>query len=478
MLRLDGYVRVSRVGGREGEGYISPTVQRDAIEGYARELGGDVVAWHDDQDLSGGNVERPGFQAALGRLSARETDGVIVMRIDRFARSVADGAAVVRDIVDRGQVFASCHERIDPRTPEGKYMLTSFLANAELFLDQAKASWWTAKSRAVARGAHIGPTPIGYQRIPKGEPRSGCLVPDPIYGSAITKLFARAAGKVMSDTDLARWMTKMAPRKSGQPWQSSEIRRWLGNRIYLGEVRYGSLVNANAHEPLTDVESFAAAQRAPGAPRAASTRTFPLSGLVRCACCRYSMGGFNYGGANHTTPIYRCGHASTRGCPEASVIVAARLEEHVHELVRQHLRGLELQAADARLDLVELDREASEAEAELDTFTLDLGARRRLGEDAWQRALDVRVADRDAKREARDRAYSTSGLVAVARTVDDLDHADLSDLLRGMVRHVFVRRRPRGADVADRVLVIWSDDPRAIDVPGPHRSGPFEPVRW
>jgi site-specific DNA recombinase len=187
-VRLDGYIRVSRVGGREGEGYISPPVQREAIEAYAGDLGGEIVAWHDDQDYSGGNVERPGFQRVLERLREGQTDGIVVMRIDRFARSVADGAAIVRAITDRDQVFASCHERIDPRTPEGKYMLNSFLANAELFLDQGKASWFTAKARAVARGAHIGPTPIGYRRIPKGQERSGCLLPHPVYGSAITDL--------------------------------------------------------------------------------------------------------------------------------------------------------------------------------------------------------------------------------------------------------------------------------------------------
>src|SRR5437879_3942876 len=122
-LHLDGYVRVSRVGGRQGEGYISPTVQREAIEAYASELGGQIVAWHQDEDYSGANAARPDFQAALERLRAGESDGLVVMRIDRFARSVADGAAIVRDIVAAGQVFASCHERIDSRTPEGKYML-------------------------------------------------------------------------------------------------------------------------------------------------------------------------------------------------------------------------------------------------------------------------------------------------------------------------------------------------------------------
>ncbi|HEX5955690.1 MAG TPA: recombinase family protein, partial [Solirubrobacterales bacterium] len=118
-LKLDGYLRVSRVGGRDGEGYISPEVQREAIEGYAQDLGGEIVAWHDDQDYSGGNIERPGFQAALERLRGGDSGGIVVMAIDRFARSVADGAAIVKEIIDRDQVFASCQERIDPRTDEG-----------------------------------------------------------------------------------------------------------------------------------------------------------------------------------------------------------------------------------------------------------------------------------------------------------------------------------------------------------------------
>ena len=473
-LRLDGYVRVSRVGGREGEGYIAPVVQRESIESYASELSGEIVAWHQDEDYSGGNIDRPDFQAALERLRGGETDGIVVMKVDRFARSVADGASIVREIVDAGQVFASCHERIDPRTPEGKYMLTSFLANAELFLDQAKASWWTAKARAVARGAHIGPTPIGYQRIAKGEKDSGRLVPHPTYAPAIRELFGRAASSTDGDSALARWMTSRAPRVGGAPWQPSEIRRWLSNRVYLGEVRYGDLVNAEAHTPLTDPDTWERCQRTPGKQRRAHSR-FLLAGLVRCAHCRYAMGGQTYGGASGSTPVYRC---SGRRCKAPSVITADRVESHVRELVPERVRGLELEAAAEGVDLEAVDRSYEEAEAELRAFAADVNARRRLGEAVWQDLLTGRADHRDAMREARERAYARSQVVAVAADVEDLDHDALRDLLSGMVRHVFVRRAPRGADVADRVLVIWSDDPRAIEVPGPHRSGPFESVRW
>jgi site-specific DNA recombinase len=477
-LKLDGYLRVSRVGGRAGEGYISPAVQREAIESYAGELDGKIVAWHDDQDVSGGTVERPAFQHVLERLRAGESDGIVVMKIDRFARSVADGASIVREIIDAGQVFASCQERIDPRTPEGKYMLTSFLANAELFLDQAKASWWTSKARAIARGAHIGPTPIGYERIPKGEPNSGKLLPHPTYGPAITDLFARAANGSGGDSALARWMSERAPRAGGAPWQPSEIRRWLSNHVYLGEVHYGELVNTEAHDRLTDPDTWERCQRKPGVQRRPHSR-FLLSGSLRCSSCRYAMGGFSYGGGrDQNTPVYRCGKGRNRGCDEPSVITARLLDDHVRELVLDRVRGLELEAAGDGIDLTTVDQDYDQAEAELHAFASDLNARRALGEAGWQEALEQRVGDRDAKRAARASAYSQSQLVAVARDVEDLDHDGLRDLFAGMLRTVFIRRRPRGADVADRVLVIWSDDPCEIDLPGPHRSGPFGPIRW
>ena len=87
------------------------------------------------------------------------------MALVALSAATADGSKIIREIVDRNQVFASCHERIDPRTDEGRYMLRSFLSNAELFLDQAKTRWKTAKARAIARGAHIGPTPNGYLKV-------------------------------------------------------------------------------------------------------------------------------------------------------------------------------------------------------------------------------------------------------------------------------------------------------------------------
>ncbi len=465
-MRLLGYIRVSRIGGREGEGYISPSVQREAIEGYARELEGTIGDWLTDEDYSGGTTDRPAFQRALGELESGSADGLVVFKVDRFARSVADGMRIVREIVDRGQVFASCTERIDPRTPEGRYMLASFLNNGELFLEQMKAGWWTSKRRAIARGVHIGPTPVGYLRE-----RSKPLSPDPVLGPAMTALFDRAAAGRDGDTALARWMSERVPPEGRRPWQASEIRRWLSSRVYLGEVRYGELVNTEAHPPLTDPETFERCQREPRLQRKAHSR-FLLSGLVRCAGCRYSMGGQTYGGHDGAKPVYRC---TNRSCPEPAVILTRRLDGYVRKLAIDYAEGMAATRSPAG-DLQSLDARLLEAEAELNAFAADLEARRMLGEDGWRSALAVRAAARDEARQARDVAYAQAEASSLVLGVRDLDWHRLRDFLRTTVRAVYVRRGRLA--VAERCLVEFADHPDPFDLPGPHHSGPFEPIRF
>src|SRR5580765_6916877 len=47
-VKMDGYVRVSRTGGREGESFISPKLQREGVEAYAKARGWRIDQWHED----------------------------------------------------------------------------------------------------------------------------------------------------------------------------------------------------------------------------------------------------------------------------------------------------------------------------------------------------------------------------------------------------------------------------------------------
>ena len=466
-VKLCGYIRVSRVGGREGEGYISPDLQRQAISAYAAEMGGEVARWFTDEDFSGGSIERPGFQQALKDIRAGKLDGIVVMKIDRFARSVADGASVIRELVESGKVFASCQERIDPATPEGKFMLTSFLANAELFLDQSKAGWRAAKSRAIARGAPIGPTPFGYLRVKSpatkknhvspteaarltgGEPAVGTVIPDPETGPIVTEVFRRAAaGETLAD--IASWVNRHHPVSDRRPYTGPEIRRWLTNRFYLGEIHYGELSATGCHQPLTDPTTFAAAKPGPARAKKRSD-SLPLVGLLRCENCKNPMTGNRFGGSNHDRPVYRCASR----CGKGAVISASIVEEFVFDAVRESIKGWEL--AGSPVDVAELDRAVLEAEEELDAFVSNTKIRASLGPDKWADGMAVRSRALEEARSQRDAVLRDQTILSI--DLESATEQDLRSFAFSVIAAVYVGRG-RGTD---RLRVVWASDDHQAD---------------
>lgn len=129
--RFDGYIRVSRRLGRKGPGYISPTVQREAIARWAEHRGVKIVAWHVDEDESGGTQDRPGLREAIRRIENGETQGIAWWRLNRFARNVAGAIEDVKRVQALGGHLAFVEEDIDPTGPFGSFILTVLLARGE-----------------------------------------------------------------------------------------------------------------------------------------------------------------------------------------------------------------------------------------------------------------------------------------------------------------------------------------------------------
>src|SRR5215218_4499381 len=97
-MRLVGYVRVSQVRGRSGERFISPAVQRERIESWARALDHELVAVYEELDESGARADRPKLLEAIRRIESRECHGLIVHKADRFGRGLIDGLQQIERI--------------------------------------------------------------------------------------------------------------------------------------------------------------------------------------------------------------------------------------------------------------------------------------------------------------------------------------------------------------------------------------------
>src|SRR4051794_29161888 len=113
VLNLDGYVRVSQVRGRGGDSFIAPAVQRDRIHAWVSAYGHQLAVVHEELDESGARADRPRLLEAIGRVERGESDGIVVAKLDRFARSLVDGLQLIERVQKAGGTFVSVADGLD-----------------------------------------------------------------------------------------------------------------------------------------------------------------------------------------------------------------------------------------------------------------------------------------------------------------------------------------------------------------------------
>jgi site-specific DNA recombinase len=478
-MRVDGYTRVSRVSGREGETFISPTLQRESISAWANANGHQLAKIHEDLDQPGSTLDRPGLKGALERLEAGETAGIVCARLDRFGRSVQDSANLLARIREAGGTLFTVAEGINTSGYMGKFLADIFAALGELELNRIRENWNSARAAAVARGVHVsGRVPFGYRRR-----KDGRLQPDDATAPLVRDLFRRRIGGD-SWAKLAGCLNEQDARTpwGGGAWSIGTVRTVIRNRVYLGEARAGKkIANASAHEPLIDLATFEAANRAKGvAPERSGRASGLLSGTLRCAGCRYAMKA-SQGQTRHGKLFleYRCksSRSETAGgrCPAPAAVKAAVIEPHV---LGEFFRFIgEYRAAgfepDAAIELGESELAASEAELEaaLDTrlaeaLDTDSEAYLRLVRQRRDAVEDARAQLAEVRRSAE---VLPEDAVDLSALWPDLTLYEQRKLLASTFDCVFVRRTPSGggaADIATRAWICWHGEAPALPVRG------------
>src|SRR5262245_12836598 len=141
---VDGYIRVSRVAGREGESFIAPEVQRKKIAEWAKLHEVEVVRWWEELDQSGAKRARSMFQQALERCERGETGGIVVARLDRFARSAVDALEAIKRLNEADARLVSVEDNFDGSTAMGRFAIGILTLIAELELERITENWSTA----------------------------------------------------------------------------------------------------------------------------------------------------------------------------------------------------------------------------------------------------------------------------------------------------------------------------------------------
>jgi site-specific DNA recombinase len=451
-MTADGYVRVSRRAGREGESFISPEVQRQRIDGWAGANGVRVVQWWEEIDQSGARRERPLFQEALARCERGVTGGIIVAKLDRFARSAIDALESIRRLNEAGARLVSVEDGFDGSTPMGRFAIGILTLIAELELERIRENWDSAVREAVRRGVHISArVPTGYRRD-----ESGRLVRDEPAASAIAEAFRRRALGVPV-AEIARFLDAEGVRpSSGNPhWSVQGVRGLLRNRVYLGEARGGSVQNADAHEPIVTQAEFDAAQAQvsllPAHDGSIASQAM-LGGLLRCGGCGHTLkitGSLNRR-TGRRVPIYYCVGRYAKGlCTARASAGAATIDPYVEEQVLHVLSlesGFVAEAIAASVELEQARREVEQAEHELDLYLAEplllstLGRERFLeGAQSRRQALDDALA---ALEQLRAKGQLAEELISgdLLAAWPSLDVQEKRQLLHGLLEAVILQR--------------------------------------
>jgi site-specific DNA recombinase len=128
------YTRKSSEEGLD-QSFNSLHAQREACEAYVlsqKHEGWQVIPTeYDDGGFSSGNMERPGLKKLLADIAAKKVDTVVVYKVDRLTRSLADFAKIVESFDNQNVSFVSVTQQFNTTTSMGRLTLNVLLSFAQ-----------------------------------------------------------------------------------------------------------------------------------------------------------------------------------------------------------------------------------------------------------------------------------------------------------------------------------------------------------
>lgn len=443
-MRAVGIVRQSR--GRDES--LSPAEQRERIAAVCERENLELLAVHEEIDVSGfktAYADRRGLTAAVDAVDAGEAQVVVVGYFDRLFRNISVQGEFVSRIEDAGgRILTADMGAISAATPAQWISSTMLGVVSEYYARSVRERSGEGQRMAVAAGR------IVYEKGPPGYVvEDGHLIPGP-EAAVITEAFRRRA----EGATVAEVRALLA--EHGIARSFSSVQRMLGNRTYLGELRFGKLENLGAHEPLIDRATFDAVQRVreTRGTRPKSDRLLARLGVLRCGSCGSRMVvGFRTAGEVKGRPrydFYRC--PPVGDCTRRVTIGAEKVEQAIVDRLKVVLADAEGRAS-AEQGAVEAAAAAERAQADLDAALHAFG-----GLEDELAAVERLGELRAVRDEAVQRAHQLGGLVHAVRLtgadVDRLTLAELRDLIRGTFAAVTVAPG-RGRD---RLTFLLAED--------------------
>jgi site-specific DNA recombinase len=263
-VRCAIYTRKSTEHGLELE-FNSLDAQRDACEAYIKSQasqGWKALPQHyDDPAYSGGNLDRPALQQLLKDIDAGRVDVIVVYKIDRLTRSLADFAKLVEAFDAKSISFVAVTQQFNTTTSMGRLTLNVLLSFAQFERELSSERVRDKVAASRRKGKWTGGTvPLGY------DARDKKLVINKVEAETVRHIFGRylelqSFGKLVEDLDAKGIVTKRrntkARKYNGQiPFTYGPLAYFLKNRLYIGETGYKDKWFPGDHAAIVDRRTF------------------------------------------------------------------------------------------------------------------------------------------------------------------------------------------------------------------------------
>ncbi|MCW2349118.1 recombinase family protein [Sphingobium sp. B12D2B] len=267
-LRCAVYTRKSTEDGLDQE-FNSLDAQYEACAAYAlsqRHEGWTLVPdRYDDGGFSGGNMQRPGLKRLLADIAAGKVDIILVYKIDRLTRSLADFAKIV-DVLDTAKAsFVSITQSFNTTTSMGRLTLNMLLSFAqferEVTGERIRDKIAASKRKGLWMG---GPVPMGYAVDDRK------LVAHLGEAELVRHIMQRylelsSVVQLAEELNAQGYRTKVQRRTSGPHRGGCIFRRgtlfhMLSNRIYIGELSHKGAWFDGEHEAIVPTSLWEAVQ--------------------------------------------------------------------------------------------------------------------------------------------------------------------------------------------------------------------------
>jgi site-specific DNA recombinase len=254
------YTRKSSEEGLEQD-FNSLHAQREASEAFIKSQQGEgwrlVKTAYDDGGLSGGNMERPALQRLLEDIRHGQIDVVVVYKVDRLTRSLADFAKMVEVFDAQGVSFVAVTQQFNTTTSMGRLTLNVLLSFAQFEREVTGERIRDKIAASKRKGIWMGGCPsVGY------DVRDRRLVVNQAEAATVRQIYqlylkTGSVPKLKKALDRDGVVSKLrvsrkGNRSGGQSFSRGALYELLSNPIYIGEIRHKRELHPGQHEAILD----------------------------------------------------------------------------------------------------------------------------------------------------------------------------------------------------------------------------------